>query len=391
MLLSHHNILYRYRCADLLVMLPGYIPIPSFGMTPPLPASDWIDAVTSRPYPELARYFAGPVTSQELLSSISHPNSVTCPPTQSSTLSRPGPRQRRVIPAPLIVRKTTKDPSPYSQHGRSKLLAEIGVPPELYNLESTRILVVSFGGQVFKRPMRSGSRTPASREHSPDRNGHHHRHRRNKSSQGNIHITPSYPVPSTPLIPSDSEASPSTSLASLVSTVRAALPRPHPILSPLATETHFFIPGAPPVTRNRSITSRSPATSPRNRFPSFPNSPALQDIPSFITIPPTPNISEQLPFSAFVPPDSEGVDNDEENDIADLLPDERWIAIVCGVSKEQWLTQQVTAGEDALPDNFFVAPRDVYMPDLTAVGDVLLGKLVRIMVFRLWGAALIIP
>ena len=54
-----------------------------------------------------------------------------------------------------------------------------------------------------------------------------------------------------------------------------------------------------------------------------------------------------------------------------LLPDETWIAIVCGVSKE-WAMED---GEE-LPGNFYVAPRDVYMPDLTAVSDVLLGKLV---------------
>jgi len=56
-----------------------------------------------------------------------------------------------------------------------------------------------------------------------------------------------------------------------------------------------------------------------------------------------------------------------------LLPDKTWIAIVCGVSKEQWNTGD---GDDGLPDGFYVAPKDVYMPDLTAVADVLLGKLV---------------
>lgn len=33
--------------------------------------------------------------------------------------------------------------------------------------------------------------------------------------------------------------------------------------------------------------------------------------------------------------------------------------------------------DDQLPENFFVAPKDVHMVDLTAVGDVLLGKLVH--------------
>ena len=43
---------------------------------------------------------------------------------------------------------------------------------------------------------------------------------------------------------------------------------------------------------------------------------------------------------------------------------------MCGVPKD-WGKED---GEE-LPENFFVAPRDVYMPDLTAVADVLLGKL----------------
>jgi hypothetical protein len=49
---------------------------------------------------------------------------------------------------------------------------------------------------------------------------------------------------------------------------------------------------------------------------------------------------------------------------------------VCGVSKEQWNTGD--GDDDGLPDGFYVAPKDVYMPDLTAVADVLLGKLVSI-------------
>ena len=48
---------------------------------------------------------------------------------------------------------------------------------------------------------------------------------------------------------------------------------------------------------------------------------------------------------------------------------------MCGVSKEQWNTGDGD-DDDGLPDRFYVAPKDVYMPDLTAVADVLLGKLV---------------
>jgi hypothetical protein len=60
-----------------------------------------------------------------------------------------------------------------------------------------------------------------------------------------------------------------------------------------------------------------------------------------------------------------------------LLPDSSWIAIVCGVSKQQWNDNDGEDPESGLPEGFFVAPVDVYMPDLTAAGDVLLGKLVR--------------
>jgi hypothetical protein len=50
-----------------------------------------------------------------------------------------------------------------------------------------------------------------------------------------------------------------------------------------------------------------------------------------------------------------------------MLPD-GWIAIICGGSPE-W------AIEEDLPDNLFLAPQNIYMPDLMVVGDVLLGKL----------------
>lgn len=59
----------------------------------------------------------------------------------------------------------------------------------------------------------------------------------------------------------------------------------------------------------------------------------------------------------------EGADGGEEEQ---LIP-KGWIAIVCGLS--------VKDGADELPENFYAAPRDVYVPDLTAICDVLLGKL----------------
>jgi L-arabinokinase len=63
----------------------------------------------------------------------------------------------------------------------------------------------------------------------------------------------------------------------------------------------------------------------------------------------------------------------EEDEGPFLLPDSSWIAVVCGVSKEQW--NELESDVD-LPSGFFIAPRYVYMPDLMAAADVLLGKLV---------------
>jgi hypothetical protein len=120
------------------------------------------------------------------------------------------------------------------------------------------------------------------------------------------------------------------------------------IKSRLATPNHIWIPGAPPASK--------PLLS-----PSASIQPSTLIVPQIHTIPPTP-------AGAF--------EFDEIEDVPQLLPDASWIAIVCGVSKAQWSSQR--DGQDSeLPAGFFVAPRDVYMPDLTAVGDVLLGKLVR--------------
>jgi hypothetical protein len=100
-------------------------------------------------------------------------------------------------------------------------------------------------------------------------------------------------------------------------------------------------------------------------------------LPSFATIPPTPILGE---FShGSVPAEQEGTD------VRNLmLPDASWIAVVCGVAdSREWQIRRHNAGavgeieEDSdLPEGFYIAPRDVYMPDLMAVSDVLLGKLV---------------
>lgn len=53
-----------------------------------------------------------------------------------------------------------------------------------------------------------------------------------------------------------------------------------------------------------------------------------------------------------------------------LLPP-GWIAIVCGLS-----TGANNEIRDNLPEGFYASDRDVFVPDLTATADVVLGKLV---------------
>lgn len=120
----------------------------------------------------------------------------------------------------------------------------------------------------------------------------------------------------------------------------------------LATLSHLWIPGAPPA--SKPLTTAPPTES---------------SVPKLATIPPTPD-----PNTTSFP----SLDKDEPDAL--LLPDSSWIAIVCGVSKDQWIVQGDDNDQD-MPDGFYVAPKDVYMPNLTAVGDVLLGKLVSLHTF----------
>ncbi|KAG5726417.1 hypothetical protein E4T56_gene9941 [Termitomyces sp. T112] len=294
-----------YRCADLLLLLPGYIPIPSFPIYPSLPAPDWVDASSNTLHADIVEYLSWTPSPRALHPSVPLRSSSHLPP-------RPNP-PRSIVSAPLLVRPPTATPSPYTDEGRARLLSSIGVPPELHDPAQTKILIVSFGGQVFRAPSRSPSRNH-SRSNTP---------------------SPSPIMPSSPC--SEVPPSPMSSIP----------PR-------LATPSHIWIPGAPPTSIPPASASTAPSTS-------------YFDVPEVTTLPPTPN-SLQTSFNISPPC------FDEDNDPFDarLLPDESWIAIVCGASKEKWSEDDKAAG---LPDGFYVAPRDVYMPDLTAVGDVLLGKL----------------
>ena len=319
-----------YRCADLLLLLPGFIPIPSFSISPGLPSPAWIDMNTKRMHPEIVTFLRQKPSEAELHPSLPFPNSPLPLPTRS------------IISAPLLVRPPTSKGIVYTPEGRSCLLSSIGIPKHLHDELTTKILIVSFGGQVFRKPSRSGSNCSSrnsSREDlglSPKPNGDQTQtptRGRNDSAYGqlfspdlgnfNLHLT-----------------------AALAERTYTPSKFDHLSMSNrLATSHHLWVPGAPPASKSYSNLS-------------------INGIPIIQTTPPTPELSTFAKFK-----------DDGAFEEARLLPDPSWIAIVCGVTKEQWAFQ--SEGEDAeLPEGFYVAPRDVYMPDLTAVGDVLLGKLV---------------
>lgn len=319
-----------YRCADLLVLLPGFIPIPSFSISPGLPSPAWIDMNTKRMHPEIVTFLRQKPSEAELHPSLPFPNSPLPLPTRS------------IISAPLLVRPPTSKGIVYTPEGRSCLLSSIGIPKHLHDELTTKILIVSFGGQVFRKPSRPGSNCSSrnsSREDlglSPEPNGDQTQtptRGQNDSAYGqlfspdlgnfNLHLT-----------------------AALAERTYTLGKFDHLSMSNrLATSHHLWVPGAPPASK------------------SYPNL-SINGLPVIQTTPPTPDLSTFAKFK-----------DDGALEEARLLPDPSWIAIVCGVTKEQWAFQ--SEGEDAeLPEGFYVAPRDVYMPDLTAVGDVLLGKLV---------------
>ncbi|KAF8802505.1 hypothetical protein BYT27DRAFT_7226400 [Phlegmacium glaucopus] len=330
-----------YRCADLLVRLPGYIPIPSFLIEPSLPSFKWVDVKSQRMWPNIIDDLTASQARYEL-----HP----CVPI--SAAAQRGKVKRSVVQAPLLVRPPSSTLSVYTREGRSKLLSSMGVPITLHDPGQTKILVVSFGGQVFRKPSCSGSRTPSrsvSRELVPDADtkphplnfrtqpSHTKLKHRNGLGFGNI-TNQMYNKTDLTFIDSDLHITPPTiffdDLANCVTPTR------------LATPCHLWIPGAPPAFKaSATSTMESPTI----------------DLPTIHATPPTPDMSF---FTA----------EDLSSDVPRLLPDSSWIAIVCGVSKEKWASESQDK-DSALPEGFYVAPRDVYMPDLTAVGDVLLGKL----------------
>ncbi len=318
-----------YRCADLLLRLPGNIPMPSFAMRPDLPSQDWVDRQTMEFTPEIVEHLVDTPSTYALWPQVPFPPEY--PPKRLP---------RSVVNAPLLVR--SPDPSVYTPEGRSRLLSSLGVPVDRHNPETTKILIVSFGGQIFHKP---------------------HSHSRSPSATGTPRppvLTPSTLINGVEPLPKDVlgrkpkhlslKEDPGCAIDSLSDALRTSLVTAFNQGSPRVIQdrshgtSKLIIPGAPPA--------------------SIPNSPMTASNPMFNTIPPTPKVDSTTTFFDI----EEAVDEEE---IGRLLPDDSWIAIVCGVSKD-WAKED---GEE-MPDSFYVAPKYVYMPDLTAAADVLLGKLV---------------
>lgn len=289
------QIYYGYRCADLLVRLPGCIPIPSFSIFPSLPAPPWTNQSSNTLLDEVVAHLVQKPTTHALHSSIpfanSHPKK---------------PFARSIIQAPLLVRGISKgSDTVYSPIGRSRFLSSLGVPEHLHNPDETKILIVSFGGQVFQRPTSSrGSST-----------GH------------------SSPGCRTPRLNSPAE------LRQIHDSPRAPSKIPHcnalPVIKPEPSPTFDNLCAI--LTKTES---------------GFRNNVTRSYLDTLV-----PSVSDIM------------LDHAVDDFDTRLLPSS-WIAIVCGVSN--W-GQNGT--DEKPPDRFFVAPKYVYMPDLTAVADVLLGKL----------------
>ncbi|KAF9787482.1 hypothetical protein BJ322DRAFT_1099555 [Thelephora terrestris] len=372
-----------FRCADLLLRLPGAIPIPSFTTHPSLPSPDWVDISTQSFTSEVIQHLLKDPSSCPL-----HP-STPFPLLSQDQAKLPSP-PRSIIQSPLLVRPP--NPSVYTPEGRSKFLSSIGIPKLAHDPDKTRILIVSFGGQVFHAP-RSRSSSPApsrpgTPNHSPRRN------ERRKQTMLNCNLAladgvlikdphlsphktkgkPKLSINTGEPMPKESTVIGSPTIAALTDltnspTRRNTTGHPQPPKASvlrrrsdsqrIATDQHLWLPGAPSAVRKSEFISPTMQCIPdfgENGSLLFP--PAL---PMVITTPPTP-------LSAVPPGCNENPIDTDPMETPRLLPED-WIAVVCGASKEQ--------DEDVehLPEGFYIAPKGVYMPDLIAAADVLLGKL----------------
>lgn len=401
-----------FRCADLLLRLPGAIPIPSFTRHPPLPSPSWVDVSTHSFIPAVVDHLLEDPSSYPLHPSISFPFFSR----DQAKLSTP---PRSIMQSPLLVRPP--NPSVYTLEGRSEFLSSIGIPKPAHDPDEARILVVSFGGQIFHAPR---SRSPSPAPNSPARR-RSERHRQvtpdsspdrpprsiaSPTVAGRVLIEGLRPPPPKTrgklklnslavhpeeIIPKDSAVtrSPTTIVFADFTNNAArrnttAHPRPHgtPVFlrrsnsQRIATDQHLWLPGAPSAARKSEFASPTSPYAPS--FETTRSSFLPPPLPTVITTPATPlpgvppendqHVAEGIPRPVRDPPNpfTDALHmSTEPVEIPQLLP-EGWIAVVCGASKEQG------EGAENLPEGFYIAPKDVYMPDLTAVADAFLGKLV---------------
>jgi hypothetical protein len=120
------HVIEDYRNSELLIRLPGYIPIPSFSGTQLYP-DNTITSLTS---------YKGEKTlynEEKSVNYLSDINSFF----SSSNISKLLKYHRNVIDVPLVVRK--------SMTPKEIVLKNLGIPKEIFNTH--KILMVSFGGQ----------------------------------------------------------------------------------------------------------------------------------------------------------------------------------------------------------------------------------------------------
>lgn len=420
-----------YANASLLLRLPGCIPIPAFDTDVPMPAELWTNLEAHSFKNNIMDLLARDTEEIPACTCLTNGSSSTSGKSNEhqSLLRR---RQRKVINTPLIARPVAQNI--YTKDQRSKILSELGIPEHQHDPETTRILVVSFGGQSIPKPSASRPPTPlpSSRNGSlsaesgtalsgmngingqektnGDRvtnshngtNGHNARDDHAESHfqhtkptlNGLGHVSGS----ATPLGKSISQQEVPSLSTSETPPVSASLARARtaaPRLQRLMTEDHIYLPGAPPALHKphqmnatsmsmKSSTSSGASTKHRRKI--------SLEIPKIYQSEgdASTTVEEQIQMSiaeasfesegridsgtsegGSFPPELRDCDHDvvgggEEDQEEQLIP-KGWIAIVCGLS--------VKDGADELPENFYAAPRDVYVPDLTAVCDVLLGKL----------------
>jgi hypothetical protein len=378
-----------YANASLLLRLPGCIPIPAFDTDVPMPAEKWTNLE--------AHSFRDNIMDLLGRDTATIP-ACTCE-TSSATNRTNGQgrrqRRRKVVETPLIARPVAEDV--YTTRKRQDILSSLCVPAHQRDANTTKILVVSFGGQSIPKPSSSRPMTPIPgsrngsislenelplerlngligvkglkgvehiglnlKEVTIAANGHqgspfHHQ---------NIHQDTVTPEPASSVTKSAvQDGASSQKVSSALARTRSAAPR----LQRLMTQDHIYLPGAPPALHRPGQISGPAQPGVRHRrkisleVPKAYQTEGQQDSTveeqiqlSIVEA----SLEEALPANASVAEQQE----DEEQ----LIP-KGWIAIVCGLS--------VKDGADELPENFYAAPRDVYVPDLTAICDVLLGKL----------------